>query len=132
LVCDSISSKANYTLRLYGKNNSTDNYFVIYGDYAAGEQPIYVTDESGYFYLSVNGYERFDSLKLGIVLPGKPIYYSKAHYVDENHYIEFTESYRPERKKIWSCSSEPQETRITHYSYTQNDIHINICGLWVP
>jgi len=74
LVCDGIKSKENYTLRLFGKNEFRDSYTALSGIQIENETSIIITDTTGYYFLTVNSYEPFDSLKVGIVLPDKPIF----------------------------------------------------------
>jgi hypothetical protein len=118
----------NFTVQLFGKNEYQEVYSALYGRRIDNEVAVFITDTTGYFYLSVNSDQKFDSLKVGLILPLKPNIFSVAYNINENQYSEMIAHYTPESESGCSCTTEPTKSRIEKYRYSQSNIEFDICG----
>ncbi len=133
LVCDSLASLQNYTVTLFGKAEYEENYRILPGLQIDNEISISISDTTGYFYLSVNSYQRFDSLKLGIILPDKPVFFSKAYSFSENQYYEMTIARDSgEAGSGCSCVAQPEGFDTKIFIYAQSNIRFSLCGVKSP
>ena len=125
---DSLVNKENFAVQLYGMQAEyMPTYQAVKGIQPGTEQPVALTDSSGFFYITVSHYFLFDSLKAGIVQPAQPVIFSRAYFVDSARLKAIYEEYQPpNRSGCTSCTMQPMETRIARYEYRLTGIEISI------
>ena len=126
---DSLVNKENFAVQLYGMQAEyMPAYQAIKGIQTGTEQPVALTDSSGFFYIAVGHYLLFDSLKAGVVRPDKPVIYSPPYFIDPNRLKAIDEYYEPDNGHgCTSCSTtEPMETRVAYYEYYLDNVRIEI------
>lgn len=129
LICDSAALLKDYTVQLFGKEFGSENFVPVYASYGGGSS-IALTDSSGKFFLSTSSYQYYDSLKIGLIQPGKEIIYSKTVYADRStaHKYYYTPS-SDDSPGCNSCNStvEPASQSISQYSFYFYDMKISFC-----
>ena len=126
---DSLVNKENFAVQLYGMEAEyMPAYQAVKGIQPGTEQPVALTDSSGFFYITVSHYFLFDSLKAGVVQPHKPVIYSPAYFVAPNRLKAIDEYYESDNGYgCTSCSTtKPMETRVAYYEYYLDNVRIEI------
>ncbi len=125
---DSLVNKENFAVQLYGMQAEyMPVYQAVKGIQPGTEQPIALTDSSGFFYITVSHYLLFDSLKAGIVQPAQPVIFSRAYFVDSARLKAIYEEYQPPNASgCSSCSTQPMKTWVTRYEYRLTGVEIYI------
>lgn len=130
LKADSVYSKENFAIQLFGKYQNSNNYMPLIGNNNEMDIPVFITDSTGKFYLTVTDYIKYDSLKVGVVHPANSPIFSRAYSINESSYSEHYEpTINPMDKSGCSCSSEPTSTRLGKRIYTQLGIWVDIKSL---
>jgi len=131
LVCDTLSIKSGYSFRLFGKNNSFDSSFTpLNGTANTNDRVVALSDTTGKFHLIVSTSYKQDSIKVGLVRPGKPDAFSGIHSPNDVEYIQVTSAYfiPDEGSGCSSCGSEPRRSSATvRYEYYLPELNINFC-----
>jgi len=129
LVCDSAATLKDYTVQLFGKTSGYEGYTPVYASYGGGSS-IALTDSAGKFYVSTSSYQYYDSLKIGLIRPGKEIVYSQTVYADRSTAHKYY--YTPSSGDTPGCSScnntvEPASQSISQYVFYLNNLTISFC-----
>ncbi len=137
IFCNLLNSGESYSVLLYGKpakgyfsyfNDSTYHPIEGMGNY--NEHPIDNTDSEGEYYLRVDSETRFDSIKVGIILPNERIVYSIPKHIDAENLKVISEEYDPSvygAVGCSGCSTENIKTRVVKYNYKLYDFDIIAC-----
>lgn len=130
VFCDTLTDKSNYTIGVWGKVNLHNEDFLQIKNTGLGiEYPIVLSDSLGNYNLLVNNYYFLDSIKLGIIQPQLPIFYSESYSIDQSTGIPDERYYNSEGGSgCNSCSTEPTKTtRIIKHQYHLDSTKLFLC-----
>lgn len=129
IVCDTLKTKANYAVLLYGKYDDISEYHLIAGSEGLGNQKeLSVTNTGGYFSLLINDYNRLDSIKIGVLGRNNIIRFSQIYSLDKSKFQEVLKEYSNKSGSgCSSCASESTQLVISNYYYQQENVQVDLC-----
>jgi len=131
VFCDTLADKSNYTIGVWGKINLLGDEFQQIKNTGLGtEYAIVLTDSLGSYTLQVNYYYFLDSIKLGIIQPQLPIFFSESYSIDQSTGIPEERYFNSEGGSgCNSCTTEQTAAtkRIIKYQYHLDSTKIYLC-----
>ena len=133
VFCDSLSSKSNFAVTLYGKSQHTNNKFIRAFCHETWNSNTALTDSIGSYLLVAENDFEFDSIKTAIIVAGQEPIFSDVFYVDPSKRYEHRITYTYDDHGVGCCENnvEPQnaKSRIERYEYHLSTVAIKLCSL---